>query len=89
MTLILLMEDIEAQRWVSACPQLDQTWISCLGLFHIAGWGREREREREHMLPGGAYMARGWSRGVQPMAHKLHAAQDGYECSPTQNHTFN
>ena len=23
---------------------------------------------------------------VQPVAHGLHAAQDGYECSPTQNH---
>ena len=28
------------------------------------------------------------SRGVQPAAHRLHAAQDGCECSPTQNCKF-
>ena len=27
-------------------------------------------------------------RGVQPMAHRPHAAQDGFECGPTQNHKF-
>ena len=27
-------------------------------------------------------------RGVQPAAHGPHAAQDGYECGPTQNHKF-
>ena len=26
--------------------------------------------------------------GVQPAAHGLHAAQDGCECGPTQNHKF-
>ena len=29
-----------------------------------------------------------WSRGVQPAAHGPHAAQDGCECGPTQNHKF-
>ena len=28
------------------------------------------------------------TRGVQPVAHGPHAAQDGYECGPTQNHKF-
>ena len=28
------------------------------------------------------------SRGVQPVAHGPHVAQDGYECGPTQNRKF-
>ena len=28
------------------------------------------------------------TRGVQPAANRPHAAQDGCECGPTQNHTF-
>ena len=28
------------------------------------------------------------SRGVQSAALQLHAAQDGYECGPTQNRKF-
>ena len=28
------------------------------------------------------------SRGVSPVAHRAHAAQDGYECSPIQNRKF-
>ena len=30
----------------------------------------------------------GPGRGVQPAARGPHAAQDGCECSPTQNHKF-
>ena len=27
-------------------------------------------------------------RGIQPMAHGLHVAQDGYKCGSLQNHKF-
>ena len=60
-----------------------------------ASWGQVSERPSDSFLikvnsssclGGSAKVVRG---GVRPAAHGPHAAQDGYEFSPTQNCKFN
>ena len=47
--------------------------------------GKEKGTHPTKLMP---ILPKSVFRGVQPVASVLHAARDGYECGPTQNHKF-